>query len=97
MKVERVVYLTLTFGTISSLMLFSIGLVLDLIGMRISYAFILAATVVLVITPMIRVIAAIFAFASSKEKYNMVAAFIVLFFMLLSLIIGFLLRIMPSG
>lgn len=97
MKVERAVYLTLTFGTISSLLLFSIGLILDIIGIKIASAVILAAIVVLVITPMIRVIVAMFSFASSKEKYNVAVAFVVLFFMVLSLIVGFLLRIMPSG
>jgi|GEM_PF-1716428 uncharacterized membrane protein len=97
MQVERAVYLALTFGTIASFLLFSIGLFLDIFGVKASLAVILAGTVILVITPMIRVIAAIFAFASSREMYNVVVAFIVLFFMLLSILIGFFLRIIPSG
>jgi len=97
MQVERAVYLALTFGTVASFLLFSIGLFLDIFGVKASLAVILAGTVILVITPMIRVIAAIFAFVSSREMYNVVVAFIVLFFMLLSILIGFFLRIIPSG
>jgi len=96
MDVERAVYITLTSGAVISLSLFILGLILDIMGVKISIVVISAATAVLVMTPMARVVSALLAFISSKERYNALVALIVLFFMVLSLILGFLLRVMPS-
>jgi len=46
---------------------------------------------------MARVVAAIIAFSSSREFYNAAVATIVLFFMILGILFGFVLRIIPSG
>ncbi|ACB07503.1 DUF1634 domain-containing protein [Candidatus Korarchaeum cryptofilum] len=97
MEVERAVYLTLTAGMIMSFSLLSIGILLDLLGVKIYSTFILAGTLILVLTPMVRVVAAIIAFSSSREFYNAAVAIIVLFFMILGILFGFVLRIIPSG
>jgi Protein of unknown function (DUF1634). len=97
MEVERAVYLTLTAGMIMSFSLLSIGILLDLLGVKIYSTFILAGTLILVLTPMVRVVAAIIAFSSSREFYNTAVATIVLFFMILGILFGFVLRIIPSG
>jgi len=97
MEVERAVYLTLTAGMIMSFSLLSIGILLDLLGVKIYSTFILAGTLILVLTPMARVVAAIIAFSSSREFYNTAVAIIVLFFMILGILFGFVLRIIPSG
>jgi len=97
MEVERAVYLTLTAGMIMSFSLLSIGILLDLLGVKIYSTFILAGTLILVLTPMARVVAAIIAFSSSREFHNAAVATIVLFFMILGILFGFVLRIIPSG
>jgi uncharacterized membrane protein len=97
MEVERAVYLVLTAGMIMSFSLLSIGILLDLLGVKIYSTFILAGTLILVLTPMARVVATIIAFSSSREFYNAAVATIVLFFMILGILFGFVLRVIPSG
>ncbi len=97
MEVERAVYLALTVGIVISFSLLSIGILLDLLGMEIYSNFLLVGTFILVLTPMIRVIVAIIAFASSREFYNMAVASIVLLFMILGILMGLILRVAPSG
>ncbi len=96
MRVERAVYLALTTGMVISFSLLSIGILLDLIGMKIYSTFLLAGTFILVLTPMARVLVAIIAFASSREFYNVAVASVVLLFMILGILMGLILRVVPS-
>ena len=96
MRVERAVYLALTTGMVISFSLLSIGILLDLIGMKIYSNFLLAGTFILVLTPMARVVVAIIAFTSSREFYNVAVASVVLLFMILGILMGLILRVVPS-